>query len=211
MSSLVTRFHLLFLSVTLAISGVGLLRIPADFEFPARWAGSAPDWVWPRDLTLVIGPVLQIVLLGGFFLLGKALTKNHFSKTQHILDPALSLCLAVIASTQLGLLFVGIGSDLPVVRLTAVWLGLALLLLGLVLFEAERHTYAGLRMPWPIRSDAAWRLVHRSTGVACALAGVGLLTLAWLNADIGTLIAAFGAALTAPTVIAGVMTVLTRG
>jgi uncharacterized membrane protein len=211
MSSLVTRFHLLFLSVTLAISGVGLLRIPADFLFPAHWAGSAPDWVWPRDLTLVIGPLLQVALLIAFFLLGKALTKNHFSKTQHIFDPALSLCLAVITSTQLGLLFVGIGSDLPVVRLTAVWLGLALLLLGVVLFEAERHTYAGLRMPWPIRSDTAWRLVHRSTGVTCALAGAVLLGLAWINADIGTLIGAFGVALLAPTVIAGAMTAVSRG
>ena len=52
MRSLVTRFHFLLLSVTVALTAVGYLRIPADFAFPAHWAGSGADWLWPRDLAL---------------------------------------------------------------------------------------------------------------------------------------------------------------
>lgn len=209
MQILVTRFHLLLLTVTLAITGVGFFRIPADFAFPAHWSGSAADWLWPR-LALIAAPLLQVLLIAAFLLLGKALTKNHYAKSQHILDPALTLILTVITATQLGLLLTGIGSDLDVIRLTGFGLGLALIALGVVLFEAERHTYAGLRMPWPVRSDRAWRAVHRSAGLAFGLSGLVLIGLAWLDAGIGPLVIAFALALLAPALVAAAATRLWR-
>ncbi|WP_332692149.1 SdpI family protein [Devosia sp.] len=209
MQTLVTRFHLLLLTVTLAITGVGFFRIPADVVFPAHWAGSAADWVWPRN-ALIVAPLVQLVLIAAFFLLGRLFTKNHFAKSQHILDPALTLQLSVIAATQFGLLLTGIGSDLDFIRFTSFGLGIVLLLLGVVLFEAERHTYAGMRMPWPVGSDRAWRVVHRSAGLAFGLAGMGLVALAWLDAGAGALVVAFVAALYAPLAIAGLVTLATR-
>lgn len=210
MQILVTRFHLLLLSVTLAITGVGLLRIPADYGFPAHWTGSTADWVWPRDFALSVAPILIVVLMAVFFLIGRALTKNHYAKVQHILDPALTLALLVIASTQLGLLFTGIGSDLDFVRGTAMWLGAALLVLGIVLFEAERHTYAGLRLPWPIKSDRTWRLAHRAAGLVSGLAGAGLLAAAWFDIGTGLLVLGFAVALLAPPLVAALATLLGR-
>ena len=210
MQILVTRFHLLLLTVTLAITGVGFFRIPADFVYQAHWAGNAADWLWPRDLALPVAPLLQLVLLVLFFALGRAFTRNQFAKSQHILDPALTLLMSVITATQLGLLLAGAGSDLDFVRLTAFALGIALLLLGVVLFEAERHTYAGLRMPWPVRSDLAWRAVHRSAGIAYGLAGTGLLAMAWFDMGIGLLVSGFTVALLIPAALAGLVTLAFR-
>ena len=211
MQLLVTRFHLLLLSVTLAITGVGFLRIPADYAFPAHWSGSAADWLWPRDVALVVAPVLMALLMTIFLLIGRALTKNHFAKVQHILDPALTLMLMVIASTQLGLLLTGIGSDLDFVRVTGFWLGAVMVVLGIVMFEAERHTYAGLRLPWPIASDRAWRLAHRCAGLTTGLAGAGLLLAAWFDVGSGALVMALGAAFVAPVLVAAIVTMGTRG
>ena len=210
MQILTTRFHLLLLAVTLAITGVGFLRVPADYAYQAHWSGNAADWLWPRDLALPVAPLLQLLLLAAFFVMGRAFSKNQFAKSQHILDPALSLLMTVVAATQLGLLLSGIGSDLDFVRLTAFALGVALMLLGVVLFEAERHTYAGLRMPWPVRSDRAWRIVHRAAGAAYGVAGIGLLVLAWLDAGIGLLVLAFAAALFAPAMLAALATAIFR-
>lgn len=209
MQILVTRFHLLLLTVTLAITGVGFYRIPPDNVFPAHWAGSTPDWLWPSSAMLV-APALQAVLLASFFALGKLLTKNHYAKTQHIFDPAITLLLAVITASQLGLLLTGIGSDLDFIRFTAVALALALALLGFVLFEAERHTYAGLRMPWPIRADSAWRLVHRVAGMSFGLAACGLVALAWMDAGAGVLVLGFAGALLVPPALAGLVSLATR-
>ncbi|WP_323015620.1 SdpI family protein [Devosia sp.] len=208
MSSLVTRFHTLLLSVTIAITAVGFFRIPADFAFPAHWTGSTPDWLWPRDAALLAGPAIQLVLVAAFFLLGRLLTKNHLAKTRHIFEPALSLLLAIIAATQLSLLFVGIGSDLDLMRVTGAGLGVVLLPIGVVLFEAERHTYAGLRMPWPIADDGAWRLVHRLCGGAFFVSGLALLALAWFNVGVGILVMAFAGAVFVPAVLAAGTSVL---
>ena len=195
MSSLVTRFHLLIFSVTLSITAVAILRVPADFFFPAHWHGSSADWLWPRDTALAVVPIIQAVLLLAFIALGRALTRNHMAKVRHILDPALSLALAVPAAYQFGLLFMGIGSDLDLIRGLGFLFAAVLILLGLVLFHAERHSYGGLRMPWPIRSDRAWIIVHRVSGIAAGLAGVGLATLSWIDAGPGVLAVAFAASL----------------
>lgn len=210
MQRLVTRFHLLLLAVTLAITGVGFFRIPEDYVYPAHWAGSAADWLWPRDYSLPIAPVVQLALLLVFAAIGRALSKNQYAKSQHILDPALTLLMTVVAATQLGLLLTGIGSDLDFIRVTGFGLGVALLLIGVVLFEAERHTYAGLRMPWPVRSDVAWRLVHRGAGLAYGMGGVGLLAAAWFDVGTGLLVTGFAAALSAPAVLAGLLSLTTR-
>ena len=209
MPNLVTRFHLLLLTVTLAIAGVGAFRIPADFVYLAHWSGSTADWLWPRE-AIFVAPAVQLLFMALFFLLGRLLTKNQFAKSQHILDPALTALMGVVAATQLGLLLAGIGSDLDFVRFTGFALGAVLLLLGVVLFEAERHTYAGLRMPWPVRSDRAWRVVHRATGLSYGLAGIGVLALAWLDAGLGILVLSFAAAIFAPAIIAGLTTLLFR-
>lgn len=195
MPSLVTRFHLLIFSVTLSITAVAILRMPADFLFPAHWHGSSADWLWPRDTALAVAPIIQAVLLLAFFVLGRALTRNHMAKVRHILDPALSLALAVPAAYQFGLLFMGIGSDLDLIRGLGFLFAAVLILLGLVLFHAERHSYGGLRMPWPIRSDRAWIIVHRVSGIAAGLAGAGLATLSWIDAGPGVLAVAFAASL----------------
>ncbi|SEQ57109.1 Uncharacterized membrane protein [Devosia sp. YR412] len=206
---LVTRFHLLLLTVTLALTGVGFFRIPENFAFPAHWSGSAADWLWPRH-ALLVAPLVQLALMTAFFLLGRLLTKNHYAKTQHIFDPALTLIMTVVAASQLGLLLTGIGSDLDFIRVTGFGLGAALFLLGVVLFEAERHTYAGLRMPWPIRTDGAWRLVHRVAGLSFGLAAIGLVALAWLDAGAGALVMGFAAALLLPPTLAGLATLALR-
>lgn len=210
MQRLVTRFHLLLLAVTIAITGVGFLRVPADFAYPAHWSGSYADWLWPRDIALPVAPMVEVLLIAAFFLLGRLLSKNHFGKVQHILDPALTLLLAVVTAIQLGLLVIGIGSDIDLVRLTGAGLGIVLLILGIVFFEAERHTYAGLRMPWPIASDRAWKLVHRIAGLGCGLAGAVLLALAWFDPGLGLLVTAYAATLILLPAIAGAATLLCR-
>lgn len=209
--SLVTRFHLLIFSVTLSITVVGLFRIPEGFAFPAHWQGSGADWVWPRDLGLSVAPAIQALLLLAFFVLGRLLTSNHMAKVRHILDPALSLLLAVPAVCQLGLLFIGIGSDLDLFRGTAIALAATLALLGIVLFHAERHSYAGLRMPWPVRSDRAWLLVHRLSGLACGLAAIVIGVLAWFDAGPGILAVAFALSLLTLPLFAGLVSLAVRG
>jgi uncharacterized membrane protein len=210
MPSLVTRFHLLLFTITVAITGVALVHIPSSFAFAAHWRGSAADWTWPRDVALATALLLQIAFLGGFHLLGRVLTKNHIAKTRHILEPALTLLMALPAACQLALLFNGIGSDLDLFRGTAFALAAVLLVFGVVIFEAERHSYAGLRMPWPIASDRAWRVVHRLSGAASGLCALGLAALAWSDPGPGLLTLSMAASLIGLLTLAACATLVTR-
>lgn len=210
MFNLITRFHLLQLLVLGAITAVTLFRVPADYAFAAHWIGGQADWLWPRNPALAVAPVIAILLLVLFAALGRALTKNHLAKVTHILQPALMVLLGVIDAVQLGLLLTGIGSDLDLVRLTAVALGALLIGLGIVMAEAERHTYAGLRLPWPIAGDRQWRRAHRVTGASFGLAGAGLLGMAWLAPDLGPLVIALALALLVPPLLAACTTALSR-
>jgi uncharacterized membrane protein len=210
MPSLVTRFHLLLLSVTLAIAVVALMHVPEGFAFPAHWQGSHADWLWPRDIALSVAPLVEVVLMASFFLLGRALTKNHMAKVRHILDPALTLLLSVAAACQFGLLLIGIGSDLDMFRITAGGLAATLLVLAVVIFEAERHSYAGLRMPWPIPGDRAWAVVHRTSGLAAGTCALALAYLSWSDPGPGLLVLAIAASLVALPVLAGLVTLFAR-
>ena len=210
MPSLVSRFHLLLFGVTLAIAGVAIMHVPDGFAFPAHWQGSSADWLWPRDLALAVAPLVELVLMGAFFMLGCALTKNHLAKTRHILDPALTLLLAIATSGQFGLLLIGIGSDFDMFRITVGGLAATLLVLAVVIFEAERHSYAGLRMPWPIRSDRAWTIVHRASGLAAGIAALALAWLAWIDPGPGVLSLAMAVSLFALPLFAAAVTLLVR-
>lgn len=210
MPSLVTRFHLLLFGVTLAIAGVIVVHVPANFAFPAHWSGSTVDWLWPRNIAIAVAPLVELVLMATFFVIGRKLTKNHMAKVRHILDPALTLLLSVATSCQLGLLLIGIGSDFDMFRITAAGLAATLLVLAVVIYEAERHSYAGLRMPWPIRSDRAWTIVHRLSGLASGVAAISLAWLAWSDPGPGLLAVAIAASLIGLPVFAGLVTLLTR-
>ncbi|MCS6762293.1 MAG: hypothetical protein MO846_10205 [Candidatus Devosia symbiotica] len=125
---LVSRFHLLFLAVTLAATAVALFRIPVDFVYAAHQSGSTADWLWIRNTALAVSLLLALALLLLFFGIGRLLSKNQFAKSHHILDPASTRLLAVIAATQFGLLLTGVGSHIDVIRLTG--FGLDLVLVG---------------------------------------------------------------------------------
>jgi uncharacterized membrane protein len=210
MPSLVTRFHLLLFGVSLAIAGVAIVHVPEGFAFPAHWHGSTADWLWSRDAALAVAPLVELALMAAFFLLGRVLTKNHLAKTRHILDPALTLLLAVATSCQFGLLLIGIGSDFDMFRITAGGLAATLLVIAAVIFEAERHSYAGLRMPWPVPSDRAWIIVHRASGLAAGAAALALGWLAWIDPGPGILTLAMASTLLGLPLFSALATLLAK-
>lgn len=210
MPSLVTRFHLLLFGVTLAIAGVAIVHVPEGFAFPAHWHGSTADWLWPRDVAVAVAPLVELMLMAAFFLLGRALTKSHLAKTRHILDPALTLLMAVATSCQMGLLLIGIGSDFDMFRITAGGLVATLLVLAAVIFEAERHSYAGLRMPWPVPSDRAWIIVHRASGLAAGATALALGWLVWIDPGPGILTLAMASTLLGLPLFAALVTLLAK-
>lgn len=202
MPSLVTRFHLLICGVTVAIAAVAILRVPADFAIPAHWSGGGPDWLWPRDPALVVPLALAGLLVLAFFLLGRLLPPRRLDPVRHVLEAALSLLLAVLAAGEMALLLAGLGSDVDLFRITAGLLAGVLLVLAAVFSVADRTAYGGLRLPWSLPSERAWRRAHLASAIAAVAAAVGLAWLAWSDPGPGALVIGVALALVGVPVIA---------
>jgi len=200
---LLTRFHLLELGVILAVSVIGLVKVPETYGYVARWGlhGSV-DWAWPRDVALALAPAAALLASCALWIHGMRARGPRLEMQRHILEPALSVWLGLCVAVQFGLLLVGTGSDLDLIRLLAFGLAPGLVLFGIVFAEAERHTYAGMRLPWRIEADRTWRRAHRLGGYLFVLGGIALALLAWLDPDLGVLLPAFPAALLLPPLVA---------
>jgi uncharacterized membrane protein len=99
------------------------------------------------------------------------------------------------------LLLLGLGTDIDLIRIVAPVVGVVLILLGILLREAERHTYAGLRLPWAIAGDDAWRQAHAAAGWTAIAMGLLLGLIAWLMPFPGLLISALPAGIGLPLLV----------
>jgi uncharacterized membrane protein len=210
-SGIITRFHALELMVLVAVTVTGFLKIPAAYAFVAHWGRHGqPDWSWPRDLALLLAPTAALICLSCFALIGWLTPKPRLEMGRHVLEPALTALLGIAVAVQFGLLLVGTGSDLDLIRLLAFGLAPAHLLLGVVLREAERHTYAGLRLPWAIRSERMWRIEHQLIGWLYILGGLVLAGLAWYLPDLGILLPALALVPVGPVALTALAQLLLR-
>ena len=209
--NLVNRFHRFLLFVTLGIAALGIYKVPAEQGLIMHWtAQGQADWVWPPIVGYSILPVFAAILLL-VAAAGSALApKSRLEMVRHILDPALTAILALGVCLQFGLLLIGIGSDFDIIRMVAFALAALLVLLGILLREAERHTYAGLRLPWAMTDDRVWRRTHRLAGWSYVIAGTVLAALAWLQPYPGTLIVAMPLVLALPVLLARMTVIGTR-
>ena len=80
--------------------------------------------------------------------------------------------------------------------------------LGLTLPMTRPNAYAGVRLPWTMRSPTNWKLTHRLTGALYLIAGIGMGVLTYLAPDPRELLAALMAALLLPVAIGGLASFL---
>ncbi|CDP54312.1 FIG038982: hypothetical protein [Devosia sp. DBB001] len=209
--SIITRFHILLLGVIIAITGTAAYKVPVDEGLAMHWdAHGQPDWIWPPEIAFAVVPVIAVVVAMAFGFGALLVPKNRLEMARHVVEPALSAVLALGVCIQFGLLMIANGSDFDIIRILAFAVAAGLLLLGILLREAERHTYAGLRLPWAMPDDGVWRRTHMIAGWAYVVAAIALGTLAWLQPFPSTLIIAFPLALAVPVLLARLASLTAR-
>ncbi|HEY4202198.1 MAG TPA: SdpI family protein [Devosiaceae bacterium] len=201
--NLVTRFHVLEFGVLVAITLTALVKVPLDEELSMHWnANGLIDWAWPPLLAFAILPLIGALTVVVSATLSARADKYRLEMVRHVLEPALTVVLGIAVALQFGLLLLGLNSDFDIIRLVAFAVAAGLLVLGILLREAQRHTYAGLRLPWAIPGDEAWSRVHVLAGWAYIAAAITLGLLATFQPFPGTLIVALPVVLVLPVVFA---------
>ena len=206
---IVTRFHLFLFGVLVAITATAFVKIHADVGLPVHWGfDGKPDRVWPRNEALLLFPLVGLVLTVLFAAIGQFAPVEQIEPGRYIAEAMLTGLLGLLCALQFGLLLIGVGSDIDMVRIIAFAMAVLLILLGMALPNSQPNAYAGIRLPWTLRDPKNWAAAHRVTGILFIVAGVGLGLVAWLQPDPADMLSAIGAAIALPLLIGGVFSLL---
>lgn len=173
----------------LAISITGFLEIPPGTSLPVHWdLRGEVDWAWPKEWALLLMPGLGALLTSGFWLLGRALPDDQLEDGRSIWELSLSGVLGLFAAIHFGLLLLGVGADLDMIRIIAFAMAVFLFVMGLEIARSRRRTYGAIRLPFAIRDPGHWIATHRITGSLFVLGGIVLGLAAWFWPDPATLL-----------------------
>ncbi|WP_417309874.1 SdpI family protein [Devosia sp.] len=161
-----TPFRAVLVAITVIAAIYGFATIPAGATLPTHWnvRGVADGWL-PRDIALIL-PVLLIAATWGVV----ALTRRFASPEQlaagrHVLSASISTVLMVFGALQVAVVLIGNGIAVDPVRVLCAVLALSFMVIGNALSKSRPNSYAGIRIPATLRSEANWRATHRLGGV----------------------------------------------
>jgi len=193
---------LIIVALLAVVTCIGFVVVPGDAMLPVHWGitGQA-DRFLPRNAALLLPPGLAAAVL----LLAAALIRyapaDRLQSGRHLLAamlPVLLLLFVVIAS---GMVLIGAGFAVDMVRLIAAGLGILLLVMGNALPKTQPNHYAGIRLPWTLSDPLIWQKTHRAAGLASMICGLALLVLAAVSANAVLLLVGIGAAFVLPIIV----------
>lgn len=207
--SLVAPFHLLIYGLLIAITITAWVKIPDGAGLPVHWGlDGHPDRTWPKLQALIGAPSLAALVVITTYLFGRLAPEEQVEPGRHISEAALSGVLGLFCAVQFGMLLIGIGSDIDMIRIVAGAVAVILLVLGNALPKSQPNGYSGLRLPWTLSDPRNWTRTHRLTGIVMMIAAVGLGAVVWLAPDPGILLASVLAAVFGPLILAVIFSVV---
>lgn len=182
----------ILLAGLVAITVAGYLFIPAGTILPIHWGidGAADNWL-PRDLALLVTVLIVAVLWAILLAVDRFAPAIRAEGGRHVLRTALTAITGLLVALQGGIVAIGIGLDVDMVRIVALGLAVLLVVLGNVLPKTQPNRLAGVRIPSTLNDPANWQATHRLTGWLWIAAGLGLFLAAlvipagpWLLASV---------------------------
>lgn len=181
---IVTKFHLMILGLLIALTVLAFYKVPVATGLPVHWGlDGKPDAVWPRDQALLIFPIIGVVLTTVFALAGLMSPTAKVEAARQALEAILAAVLGLFLAIQLGLMLIGVGSEINMIQIIGFAVGLALIGLGFILPNALEMGYSAVRLPWALKNGKTERRIHRVSGVLFIIAGLGLGVMAFLGGD----------------------------
>lgn len=193
---------LIIVALLAVVTCIGFVVVPGDAMLPVHWGitGQA-DRFLPRNAALLLPPGLAAAVL----LLAAALIRyapaDRLQSGRYLLAamlPVLLLLFVVIAS---GMVLIGAGFAVDMVRVIAAGLGILLLVMGNALPKTQPNHYAGIRLPWTLSDPLIWQKTHRVAGLASMICGLALLVLTAATANAVLLLVGIGAAFVLPIIV----------
>lgn len=190
---------MIYLCGTIAGLVMSALKFPSlPTTVPVHWGlNGQPDRYGSRweaalfipILLMVIGLIFTVVSIAGAERLGKKTIK------------ALEYVSIGTSVFMLAIHYLVLSNQPDKLILTMPWLFSGLLIMmGMSVRGIERNPVMGIRLPWTMKSDAAWRRAHDSASKVWIIGGVVLVICSFFSANFIVVIGAFTALMLAPVV-----------
>ncbi|MBX5435961.1 MAG: SdpI family protein [Alicyclobacillaceae bacterium] len=143
-------------------------------------AAGRPNGYSPRWLAVSVAPGLTLILLllwqGLWRIDPKRANYSSFWSTYRLLGGCLAVFMAV---TNAWMLTRNLRPALPV-QLVPCIVGLFIMFLSNLLPRVQPNWWLGIRTPWTLSSEEAWRKTHRLGGQLGVVAGLVMVVCAWV-------------------------------
>lgn len=143
-------------------------QIPTHFDV----SGDPDDWMprWPGAFTFSgVALALWLLLLVLRWIDPR---KSHYARFEGTYWTVLNVITLLLAATQAMALGIGLGWPIDTSRVLYAIMGLFFLILGNYLPRLKSNWWIGIRTPWTLESEQAWRDTHRLGGRTFVLGGL---------------------------------------
>lgn len=176
---IVSPVALLVAAALLLAMAVGFLVVPPDAILPVHWGLSGqPDGFAPRNVALVMPVGIAAVILALYLFMARFGARAQVERGRHLLRGLLPALLGLFLVIEIGIVLIGAGAEVDMVRILVLGFGVLLLVMGNMLPKTQPNHFAGLRLPWMMNDPAAWQAGHRLAGSTSVAAGLLLMLLA---------------------------------
>ncbi|HEX9727517.1 MAG TPA: SdpI family protein [Gemmatimonadales bacterium] len=154
-------------------------RLPATVATHWNVRGE-PNGFSPRWLAVSFIPAVMVLLTGVLQILPRTDRGGdaaRFTESCWLIVNAIILFAGML---HLAIVGNGAGAPLSVPDLFPLGLGLGFLVAGNVLGRVAPNGAIGVRTPWTLASESVWRATNRTAGRLCGLAGIILLSTAFV-------------------------------
>jgi uncharacterized membrane protein len=158
----------------------------ATDRVPMQWGPDGRvNWEAPKSWGLLVLPLLAVVIFGVFFLLEQADPRRigadgrltpHGQAIRGI-RLALSVVLAAVMMIQIS---AALGHRPDAGRWVGTLVALLLAVIGCFLGKLKPNRYAGIRIPWTMKSEVVWEETHRFAGWIYTVSGLLMAMALWV-------------------------------
>ena len=158
----------------------------ATDRVPMQWGPDGRvNWEAPRSWGLLVLPMLALVIFGVVFLFEQADPRRigadgrltpHGQAIRGI-RLALSVMLAAVMMIQIS---AALGHRPDAGRWVGTLVALLLAVIGCFLGKLKPNRYAGIRIPWTMKSEAVWEETHRFAGWIYTVSGLLMAMALWV-------------------------------
>lgn len=172
--------RLLLLAAFAVTIVAGFILVPPGTMLPVHWnmAGEA-DWFLPREVALVVPACAAALAWGIFLVIDRVAQPAERRAGAYVTGVVLTAVTAMFLAITVATIAIGMGTPVDMVQVVAVAVAVLLLVLGNAMPKSRPNSFAGIRIPTTLRSEANWQQTHRLGGWIMLAGGAILLVAAF--------------------------------